>query len=106
MPTGTENNAEIVWWVRCGDDLVGSLSSPTADQPWTIAHFQPAAAWERVRALFEAQTEARRQGFPREQVGALKAVKELHVELQPVGEGETIKPVLIYIEAHEARFRS
>ncbi|MER7112832.1 hypothetical protein [Streptomyces sp. NPDC000229] len=79
---------------------------PTGDQPWTVASFEPTDAWGKVRPLFEAQEKARRAGFPRNQVGVLKAVQELSVVLQPVTPGELIKSMLIYIDGKEARVRS
>ncbi|MEV5687738.1 MULTISPECIES: hypothetical protein [unclassified Streptomyces] len=105
MPTGAESEEEAVWWVRCADGLIGSLSSPSGDQPWTIARFHPGEAWERVRSLFEAQAEARRWGFPEDKVNAIAAVNGMSIELQPVGAGEVIRPVLIYIDGEEAMFR-
>lgn len=62
-------------------------------------------AWERVRSLFEAQAEARRWGFPEDKVNAVAAVNGMSIELQPVGAGEVIRPVLIYIDGEEAMFR-
>ncbi|MFD9426420.1 MULTISPECIES: hypothetical protein [unclassified Streptomyces] len=107
MPTGAESDEEVVWWVRCADGLIGSLSSPSGDQPWTIARFHPhpGEAWERVRSLFEAQAEARRWGFPENKVNAIAAVNGMSIELQPVGAGEVIRPVLICIDGEEAMFR-
>ncbi|WP_327328160.1 hypothetical protein OG735_40820 [Streptomyces sp. NBC_01210] len=94
-----------VWWVKCGDTLVGSLSSPESDQPWIVCHFEPSDGWESLSSLFEVQAEARRTGFPEDKVWAIKAVRELHLELHPVIDGEVLKPMLIYIEGAEARFR-
>ncbi|MCX4681899.1 hypothetical protein OG413_42630 [Streptomyces sp. NBC_01433] len=55
--------------------------------------------------MFEAQAEARRSGFPEGKVNAIAAVKEMAIELQPVGAGEVIRPVLTYIDGQEAMFR-
>ncbi len=106
MQQSNESTGGLVWWVRCGDEVLGSLSSPFGDQPWMVARFEPSDRWERVRHLFEAQAEARRLGFPEDKVSAVKAVMDLHLELQPAGEGPVIRPMLIYIEGHEARFRT
>ncbi|WP_141662990.1 hypothetical protein [Streptomyces sp. Wb2n-11] len=71
-----------------------------------MVRFEPSDEWERFRPLLEAQAEAHRLGFPEDKVSAVKAVMDLHLELHPVHEGPVIRPMLIYIEGHEARFRT
>ncbi len=80
MQQRDESTDGPVWWVRCGEDVLGSLSAPSGDQPWMVARFEPSEGWERVRHLFEAQAEARRLGFPEDEVGALKAVRRARQE--------------------------
>ncbi len=88
-----------------GDQVVGHLYSRGADQPWVICRFEPAEGWLQVKHLFAAQAEARRLGFPEDKVWAVKAVRDLGLELQHVSNGAVINPLLLYIDGSDAQFR-
>ncbi|MFG3254592.1 hypothetical protein [Streptomyces sp. NPDC048172] len=91
--------------VLYGSSLVGHLSDVEVDQPWFVCRFEPGEGWAEVSALYAAQEEARRQGFPPELVGAIAAVRELGVELRPVRGGELIRPFMLYLSEDGASFR-
>lgn len=93
------------WSLKSGETVIGVLSAPQGDQPWTVCRFTPAAGWESVRHLFEVQEEARRTGFPKDKVWAIREVRELGLELHPANGGEVIRPMLIYVQGEVARFR-
>ncbi len=97
-----ERAAYEVW---AGESLVGELRDVRVDQPWFRGRFVPGAAWDEFGALFAAQEEARREGYPDHLVGALGAVKDLGVELRSVRGGETIRPLMIHLCEGKGSFR-
>ncbi|MHC0433829.1 hypothetical protein ACX6XY_27215 [Streptomyces sp. O3] len=105
MNARDESQTADHWQVKHGDVLIGKLFPVAADQPWTVCRFEPEDGWWALQPLFEAQSEARRLGFPEDKVWAIKAVRDLGIELHPVNSGEVIRPMLIYITNEEATFR-
>lgn len=88
-----------------GDSLVGALWDVSVDQPWFLCRFVPAVGWDELSPLFAAQEETRSRGFPEHLIGAVVAVRELHVEMRDVAGGEPIRPWMIYLAEGRASFR-
>ncbi|NUR01563.1 MAG: hypothetical protein HOY79_35050 [Streptomyces sp.] len=107
MPQAESSQEEHPFWrVKHGDDVVGYLYPRGADQPWVMCRFEPADAWTDLQSLFAAQEEARRLRFPPDKVWAVKAIKDLDLNLERVDDGTVTKPTLLYIEGTKAQFRA
>ncbi|MFD9575585.1 hypothetical protein ACFWBI_37930 [Streptomyces sp. NPDC059982] len=95
------------WTMYVGGEPVGLLQLLIADQPWSTCRFEPLEGWASVRTLFEVQSQAVLEGFPKDKGWATKEIRQRGVELRPLNDhsGPAIEPSVIYVSGREARFR-
>lgn len=93
------------WELRNASTHIGTLAIIEINQPWFRCSFTPGDGWAEVKALFAAQAEAFDGGEEPVMREAVRAVKDLHLQLHPQEGGEAITPVMMHIRGNEANFR-
>ncbi|GAA2436735.1 hypothetical protein GCM10010421_28130 [Streptomyces glaucus] len=90
-----------------GDTHVGTLLLDHIDQPWLHCRFTATAAWDSVRPVLAAWTQAVESDDSNELAvdEALEAVDALQLALVAVAGSERIDDFLIHVEGDTARFR-
>ncbi|MFI7249575.1 hypothetical protein [Micromonospora chalcea] len=96
-------NADRVWQVHHRSELVGQVDEREFDFPWIRGRFRPESAFQPLRPIFTAWTEALNSGDG-------EAMRQAHEAIYPAvtmtdPDGREVPWFILVIEGDEARFR-
>lgn len=99
------SEAERVWQLVRGDEVLAELAVTSADYPWLKAEVRPAAAFAEVRPLFD--DEIRRLEFIDEETeqweAAYRRIREVVGLMTP--DGRPVAEFLLHIDGVDAWWR-
>ncbi len=102
---GPMTEADRVWQLVCGDELLAELVVTGGDFPWLNAKLRPAAGFEEVRQLFEDELRwlDLLDDEPEQWEAAYGRIREAVRLLQP--DGRPVPEFLLHIEGEDAWWR-
>lgn len=104
---GMNTHLSDVWYLLRNDVLLGSFTVIGRDQPWFHAEFEPFAAFEQFRPLFDEERRILEQE-PLNLRGwkiAYEPIRALGLRIERANSGARLDHVLLRVQGHKAEFR-
>jgi hypothetical protein len=93
------------WRLKCGKELLDTLTQKSFDQPWIVCRFQAEPAFRQYAELFKDELGVLNRDEMHLWEQAYQRIIDLGLTLHPVDTVDAIAEFILHIDGEEAWFR-